>query len=292
MIYGFNLIIVAGFLVGAIIGLSVSGRLKLFDSPSGLVGQYVVFALIGGVLGGMLLATPVYLAFGGKTNASQQQAQVETTSTENIAYVSGSSDVESQQAVSDSEALQTDGASTSGSGTSSSENSGNKGLAGVHADADGETSGTEVETAASIPSEKKKDRVSTYEVVKADISWEDAYDDAKRKGGHLITITSPEEMRRAIELAESKELKYVWLGGYSHVNGDYVQAHWITDEPFSYSKWHEGEPSGVDEDGQFEKYLMMWYLNDEWTWNDQRNDPASAVNYMDGYLGYIIEYEE
>lgn len=42
-----------------------------------------------------------------------------------------------------------------------------------------------------------------------------------------------------------------------------------------------------------EWYLMLWNIKSlgGWTWNDQRNDPLSEVDYMSGKIGYICEYE-
>jgi len=41
-------------------------------------------------------------------------------------------------------------------------------------------------------------------------------------------------------------------------------------------------------------YLMLWKVNEEWSWNDQRNDPAGETglkSFIDT-TGYIIEYED
>ncbi len=133
---------------------------------------------------------------------------------------------------------------------------------------------------------------SRYEVVKEDISWQDANTKALEKGGHLITITSQEEMDQASQLAQSAGLKYVWMGGYTSINGSETYGHWITGEPFEYTSWYPGEPSRNDQDGANEMYLMLWNVNDAWSWNDQRNDVfETGLSYFAGNVGYIIEYE-
>lgn len=59
---------------------------------------------------------------------------------------------------------------------------------------------------------EKEKHDSRYELIVEDISWSEANEACLRKGGHLITITSQEEMDTAIALAEEKELRFVWMG--------------------------------------------------------------------------------
>ena len=147
-------------------------------------------------------------------------------------------------------------------------------------------------TAFDSAKSETKAAASRYEAVKKDISWSDAIAECQNKGGHLATITSESEMNELISLAESKGLRYVWLGGYTVVLDNNVYSYWLTDEPFNYSKWYPGEPSGTDEDGELEGALMMWRINGEWTWNDQRDDVVnSGLDYFKGYTGYICEYD-
>ncbi len=140
---------------------------------------------------------------------------------------------------------------------------------------------------------KTADHASRYEVVQADVSWQEANTAALQKGGHLITITSQEEMDQAAQLAESAGLKYVWMGGYTSINGSETYGHWITGEAFDFTSWFPGEPSRNDQDGADEMYLMLWYVQDAWSWNDQRNDIfETGLTYFNGKTGYIIEYED
>lgn len=135
---------------------------------------------------------------------------------------------------------------------------------------------------------------SRYELFADDVTWEEANALCIQKGGHLATITDAAEEQELIKMAEAKGLSYVWLGGYtSYDSYNDVFAHWITGEEFSYQNWAAGEPSRQDRDGIPEWYLMLWNIKSlgGWTWNDQRNDPMSEVNYMNGKIGYICEYE-
>ena len=132
-----------------------------------------------------------------------------------------------------------------------------------------------------------------YELVKATVSWSQANTEAIAKGGHLITITSQQEMNMASQMAQAAGLKYVWMGGYTMINGNTAFGHWVTGEDFSqYTAWYPGEPSRNDLDGTSEMYLMLWCVDGVWSWNDQRNDPARDFSYFSGKTGYIIEYED
>ena len=141
---------------------------------------------------------------------------------------------------------------------------------------------------------EKEKHAAGYEVVVADISWSAANTEAIKKGGHLITITSQEEMDKAVKLAEENKLEFVWMGGYTSVRSGVAYGHWITGENFDYQAWFPGEPSRTDNDGADEMYLMLWKIDDEWSWNDQRNDPIgeTKLEYFKGKTGYIIEYDE
>ncbi len=135
---------------------------------------------------------------------------------------------------------------------------------------------------------------SRYEVIIDSCSWTEANAECIRRGGHLITITSDEEMKTASDLADKNGLKYVWMGGYTSNSGSSTYGHWVTGEAFDYERWMDGEPSRNDKDGVVEMYLMLWKINDEWSWNDQRNDPAADYSYFkkDNQMGYICEYDD
>ncbi|HEX3022911.1 MAG TPA: C-type lectin domain-containing protein, partial [Lachnospiraceae bacterium] len=133
-----------------------------------------------------------------------------------------------------------------------------------------------------------------YEIIVEDTSWEEADRRCQEMGGHLVTITSQEEMDEVVALAETTDAIYIWMGGTtSYDNEGNVFGHWETGEKLSYSAWCKGEPSRVDIDGTEERYLMLWNvkLSNGWSWNDQRNDPVEAVPAMSGKMAFICEYD-
>ena len=133
-----------------------------------------------------------------------------------------------------------------------------------------------------------------YEIVKANVSWTEADANARRMGGHLATITSASEMNKLTAMAEDVGLYYIWIGGYTSMRNGTAFGHWVTGEPFTYSAWCKNQPSGYDDDGTPEKYIMLWNIEHlgGWSWNDQRNDPATVAGGFKGKMGYIVEYED
>lgn len=132
---------------------------------------------------------------------------------------------------------------------------------------------------------------SGYELVIGDYSWSEANRDALLKGGHLVTITSQEEMDHITAMAESAGLKYIWMGGYTSVRNGAAYGHWTTGEPFVFAPWYPGEPSRNDLDGVPEFYLIFWNVQGVWSFNDERDDVASDLATYRGKMGYVIEYE-
>ncbi len=138
-----------------------------------------------------------------------------------------------------------------------------------------------------------KSHTSRYEVIKDDVSWTEANKACIDNGGHLVTITSQAEMDEVCRLCEDAGIKYVWMGGYTSVSGSTSFGHWVTGEDFTYTSWYPGEPSRQDRDEVEEMYLMLWYVNDQWSWNDQRENVFdTGLKYFTGNVGYVCEYEE
>ena len=141
----------------------------------------------------------------------------------------------------------------------------------------------------------QQQHASRYEVIKADITWEDANRICIEKGGHLATIASKAEEDQIIAVAEQSGVERLWIGGYTtnDANNKAV-GHWVMGEPFEYQNWYNaGEPSRFDSDNAEEFYLMLWKIDNRWSWNDQRNDLINSPfrTTYEGKMGYVIEYE-
>ncbi len=132
---------------------------------------------------------------------------------------------------------------------------------------------------------------SRYEIFASDCSWTEANRECIQKGGHLATITSQDEMNQLVQMAENSGLSYLWIGGYTSVDSSGAFGHWVTGEPFNYACWFPGEPSRNDLDGTPEMYLLLWKIEGNWSWNDERDDPITDMSYFSGNMGYICEYE-
>lgn len=145
-----------------------------------------------------------------------------------------------------------------------------------------------------------------YEIITADVTWKEAFDDCVRRGGYLCRINSEEENEKIKELLNEKNVRgVVYTGGIREENSN--EYHWIDrdgnpfDEVINSDKnmkyWFDGEPSFSDTvDGKEipECYMAVIYPGavDDWVWNDVSNDVLSlAPNYYTGRLSYICEYE-
>ena len=123
-----------------------------------------------------------------------------------------------------------------------------------------------------------------YRVVISDASWQQANTEAQQMGGHLATITSPEEQSQIEQcLATYPGLRAVWVGSnFQSANNAFG---WITGEPMTYTYWGPGEPNNETGD---EHYLDMYPKNGSWVWNDVPNDISM---FYSGNMGYVVEIE-
>lgn len=134
---------------------------------------------------------------------------------------------------------------------------------------------------------------SRFVLHKGDVTWTEANSACMQDGGYLVTLTNKRKENKVINMAKKEGVKYVWIGGYTsqRENGD-VFAHWVTGEKVGYQNWLPGEPSRNDKDGEPEFYLMLWRLNDEWSWNDQRDNLFTTPTLrktFSGKTGYVCE---
>lgn len=164
---------------------------------------------------------------------------------------------------------------------------------GVHATVDG-TEASEV---------KETNKEHTYQIVVADVTWTQAYQQAKAvPNGHLATFETQEEMDKVIQQinAEGHNDMIFWIGMTRR--GDSSDYQWVDENGKSEGKmensnsnWLQGEPSFYDTDNsQDEYYVDMFYSssNSRWVWNDVPDDLLALIPSYSGKVGYIVEIEE
>lgn len=146
-----------------------------------------------------------------------------------------------------------------------------------------------------------------YELVIADVTWQEAEKLCTEKGGYLATITTIEEFEKITSQIgqENKENNVFWIGArrVKLGNGRWSSYHWVDEDncPVSFalwSCWMEGEPSytGLTEDGREvdESCLVLFYKRSEseFYFNDVPNDILNAAPSYQGKIGYICEYDK
>lgn len=148
--------------------------------------------------------------------------------------------------------------------------------------------------------------IHRYELIVADKTWSQAYQDCLNRGGYLVRINSDEEYQailNQIKVEKKDNIKF-WLGA-KRASVDSKEYRWVYEDGSlgaevingnaKYaSYWLENEPSFYDESVKMdETCLNMFYLKraNGWIWNDVPNDILSAVSTYKGTIGYICEYE-
>ena len=144
--------------------------------------------------------------------------------------------------------------------------------------------------------------IHKYEVIVDDVSWEEALQDCKKRGGYLVRLNSSHEKYYIEDLLKEngQEKLVVWLGAC--LNPGDRHYHWFDGEKYSLESldedryfrynWLDSEPSftGYDNNGSIidENCMCMFQVNGFWEWNDV---PADISPYYSGKIAYICEYE-
>lgn len=138
---------------------------------------------------------------------------------------------------------------------------------------------------------------NTYQAVLASVTWTEANAAAIAAGGHLATITSPEENSFVFSLIDSDPFWTdfggaccswgPWIGGFQEDGPEPDGGwRWVTDEPFTYTNWQPGEPNnqtGFGSEDHLHFFTSPSGTRDS-TWNDFFNTPTFPLN------GYVVEY--
>lgn len=150
--------------------------------------------------------------------------------------------------------------------------------------------------------------VHTYRIVAADVTWEEAFQDAIQDGGYLARINSEEEFQTIVNQLnnEGAANMHYYLGGQRDSNNVY---HWINTNYQFFSEdltggdywaskhWYAGEPSltdtGTDANGRTidENCMGLTCVDGTWYLNDTTDDlVGNYPDWLTGKVGYIIEY--
>ena len=130
----------------------------------------------------------------------------------------------------------------------------------------------------------EEEREKRFEVIGRAMTWSEAYQYARSRGGYLATIVNQEEFNQIVALASATDLRVLWLGGRRGADNDFV---WITGETFSFSHWLPGEPTPPD---GIENYLSMMLVDGQWRWVNIPNDVSDV--YQASWIGFVIAWDE
>ncbi|MBR6119274.1 MAG: hypothetical protein IKQ04_03020 [Oscillospiraceae bacterium] len=125
---------------------------------------------------------------------------------------------------------------------------------------------------------------SYYRFFDLDLSWSEARAYCIEQGGHLVTVTSPQEQGflTSCFLTDGSDAG-PWLGAYSEgaFGGGKKDWRWVTGEAWSYTDWEAGEPSNGK---GIEWYAHFWK---QMRWNDVAEDDPDNC-----HRGFICEYDD
>lgn len=142
---------------------------------------------------------------------------------------------------------------------------------------------------------------SRYQLIQADVTWEEAFSDCISRGGALAQINSEEEFQKVTALIEEQDMQHIhfYLGGRRDIDsqGYYwadaanrLEGELLNPEGESWAAihWMEHEPSFLS-DGDTECYMNLIYYKERWVLNDV---PSDITQYYPGKTGYICEFND
>lgn len=140
-----------------------------------------------------------------------------------------------------------------------------------------------------------------YEIIVADVTWQEAYEDCKNRGGYLLQINSEEEFQSVIQMIEEegKQNIHFYLGGRREESAS--EYYWVDEDnvlegdilnpeadTWMSPHWMENEPSIVSGE-EVEMYMNLLYYQEQWVFNDV---PMDITMYYPQKTGYICEFNE
>lgn len=125
---------------------------------------------------------------------------------------------------------------------------------------------------STMPSDAAEWNGHYYKVYDNADSWSDARHKCEKRGGHLVTISSAEENEFVYSYMVQEGYTQSFIGLYNSSYRDRPVWTWITEEPFEYTNWGNGEPNNSN--GGTEYYGDFF----NGAWNDCLN--TSTTQYI------------
>lgn len=132
-----------------------------------------------------------------------------------------------------------------------------------------------------------------YERIDQSMTWAEAKAYCETRGGHLATITSPEEQNAVESVLQGGNKNNYWLGAYRTQENTFA---WVTGEDFNqYTHWDQGEPNNYINKGEnsvhifrvsepFKGHSQVGY------WNDVPDEGEQDFFALEKF-GLVCEYD-
>lgn len=120
----------------------------------------------------------------------------------------------------------------------------------------------------------------TYEFYNHAYTWYEAYLACEKLGGHLVTITSPEENKKVVDLVNGA-CSTVWIGSTKFSSSNW---YWVNSEPYTENNfWASGEPNNTSGN----EFFINLYTSDanSGKWND-------VIGNTENIKGFVCEYDD
>jgi hypothetical protein len=153
--------------------------------------------------------------------------------------------------------------------------------------------------ATAAPTTAPTSEKSFFVVLKEEpITWMEANEEAQSLGGHLATITSPEEQELVWKLVSQEPKSWIfntagyyigpWLGGYQPPGSQEPDEgwQWVTGESFSYSAWSGDQPNNSS--GIEDALVFMGFGMKSPDWNDYPSAP-SGQEWQAEIRAFVVE---
>ena len=110
-----------------------------------------------------------------------------------------------------------------------------------------------------------------YQLFDIGMTWTEAKAYCENLGGHLMTISSPEETDTVLDIFSQSSKQLLWLGGYYDEEASGWK--WVDDSEFDYTNWDDYAPDRQTRNDQTEAYMMTY----------KKPNPSSGISHSEAY---------